>query len=133
MKVAVIGSRSFQNYSMIKEKLDILNSIRKITCIVSGGADGADKLGERYADENGIKKIIHEAKWDDLSQPDALIKTNSYGKKYDARAGFRRNYFIIDDADLILAFQINKSKGTQHSIDYAKKKDKPIKVFQISM
>jgi predicted Rossmann fold nucleotide-binding protein DprA/Smf involved in DNA uptake len=133
MKVAVIGSRTFKNYSMLKEKLDKLNEIKKITCIVSGGAEGADSLGARYADENNIKKIIHEAQWSDLSHPDALIKTNSYGKKYDARAGFRRNYFIIDDADIVIAFQISKSSGTQHSIDYAKKLDKPIKVFEISM
>ena len=131
MKVAVIGSRSFQNYSMIKEKLDILNSIRKITCIVSGGADGADKLGERYADENGIKKIIHEAKWDDVTHPDARVKVNDYGKKYDANAGFRRNRDIVNDADVILAFQINRSPGTQNSIDYEKKIGKPIKVISV--
>ena len=118
---------------MVKEKLDKLNSIRKITCIVSGGADGADSLGEKYADDYGIPKTIHMAKWDDLSHPDALVKTNTYGKKYDARAGFRRNYFIIDDADLVLAFQINRSKGTQHSIDYAKKINKPIKVYEFKM
>lgn len=133
MKVAVIGSREFKNYNMVQTKLDKLNAMKKITAIVSGGAKGADTLAETYAEQNNIPTIIHLPKWDDLTHPDALIKVNKWKKEYDARAGFRRNKYIVDDADIVIAFQINKSKGTQDSIDYAKQTNTPVKVFAISM
>jgi len=129
MKVAVIGSRGFTDYSKLKDYLDRLNALRPISLIVSGGAAGADSLGERWADENGVEKLVFEAKWDDLTHPDARIKVNAYGKKYDANAGFRRNKDIIDAANVILAFWDGKSPGTRNSIDYAKFKNKPLKII----
>ena len=50
MKVAVIGSRSFNKYENVVNVLSKLT----ITEIISGGAVCADKLGERYANENEI-------------------------------------------------------------------------------
>lgn len=79
MIYAVIGSRNFTDYNFVKQCLDLYN----ITTIVSGGARGADSLAARYAQENSIKLIVHEAKWSDLSQP-CVIKTNSRGEKYNA-------------------------------------------------
>jgi hypothetical protein len=128
MKVAVIGGRDFDNYSLVFNKLDKLNKLNKITHIVSGGAKGADAIGKAYALRNNIIYIEHEAKWNDLSHPDALIR-EKYGKKYDANAGFRRNKYIINDADIIIAFWNNKSLGTKDSITYAKSINKPIKIF----
>lgn len=45
MKIAVIGSRTFDDYNRLKRILDLYPA----TTIVSGGAHGADSLGERYA------------------------------------------------------------------------------------
>jgi predicted Rossmann fold nucleotide-binding protein DprA/Smf involved in DNA uptake len=45
MKVAVIGSRSFNDYEKLKDTLSKIS----ISLLVSGGANGADKLGEQYA------------------------------------------------------------------------------------
>jgi hypothetical protein len=129
MKVAVIGSRGFADYEKVKDYLGRLNAKRKIALIVSGGADGADSLGERWADENGVQKLIFEAKWDDLTHPDARIKVNSRGKKYDANAGFRRNRDIVDNCDVVLAFWDGRSPGTKNSIDYARSKNKPLKII----
>ena len=53
MKVAIIGSRDIPDpeavYKLICDKVPI-----NCTEIVSGGAEGVDKLAERYADEHGI-------------------------------------------------------------------------------
>lgn len=68
MKVAVIGSRGFTDYEKVKDYLGRLDSKRKITLIVSGGADGADSLGERWADENGVQKLIFRG---EMGRPDA--------------------------------------------------------------
>ena len=59
MKVGVIGSRNFNDYELVKETLTRL----KITLLVSGGAKGADSLGERYANENNITTLIFKPDW----------------------------------------------------------------------
>ena len=48
MRLAVIGSRCFTNYNLLSDTLTKFDSEpnRKITAIISGGAQGADKLAE---------------------------------------------------------------------------------------
>jgi len=110
MKVAVIGSRTFNDYEKV---VSVLNDIPNITKIVSGGAKGADYLGEKYAYYNTIPKIIHLPEWD------------KYGKK----AGFVRNKLIVDDADIVVAFWDGISLGTKSSIEYANKTSKKVVII----
>ena len=56
MKLAIIGSRSFVDYNRLCRELAPYKP--KISEIISGGAKGADTLGERYALENGFKTQI---------------------------------------------------------------------------
>ena len=77
--VIVAGSRSFNNYSMLKEKLDYYLSVKisqgfKIH-IVSGGAKGADILAEQYAKEKGYESLVFPADWN----------------RFDKSAGYKRN------------------------------------------
>jgi hypothetical protein len=109
MKVAVIGSRGFNNYELIKETLSSLD----ITLVVSGGAMGADTLGERYARENGIPTKIFKPDW-----------TKGRG------AGFLRNTDIINEADTVVAFWDGKSRGTLDSIKKAEKQGKKVLIIQ---
>jgi hypothetical protein len=106
MKVAVIGSRSFNDYQKLKDTLSKLD----ITLIVSGGANGADKLGEQYANENGIPTKIFLPDWE----------------KHGKSAGFLRNTDIINESDLVIAFWDNNSGGTKDSIDKAEKQGKNV-------
>jgi len=61
MNLGIVGSRTFSNYSLLKQFVDKFKTNFKIDNIVSGGAIGADSLGAKYADENNISKIIHPA------------------------------------------------------------------------
>ena len=55
-KVIIAGGRDFENYSYLKESLDrILPDVKEPIVIVSGGASGADILGERYARDKGYE------------------------------------------------------------------------------
>ena len=101
MKVAVIGGRDFNDYENLKSILELF----PITTIVSGGANGADKLSERYAAEKGIPTQIFLPEWD------------LFGKK----AGFLRNTTIIENSELVVAFWDSKSRGTRDSIGKANK------------
>lgn len=103
-KVIIAGSRSFQNYSILKEYADFkLSKIRDPIEIVSGGAKGADTLGERYAKEKGYSVKIVLADWE------------QFGKA----AGYMRNIQMAKYADALLAFWDGKSHGTMHMIQNA--------------
>jgi len=106
MKVAVIGSRSFNDYELVKETLKHY----AITLLVSGGAKGADSLGERYANENNIQTLIFKPDWE----------------KHGRAAGMIRNTDIINNADTIIAFWDGESKGTKDSLTKAEKLGKNI-------
>jgi len=108
MKLAVVGSRDFNNYELLKSKLDAIHKKRPITLIVSGGAKGADSLSERWAKENNIETLIFIPDW------------NKFGK----RAGFLRNEDIIKNSDAVIAFWDGESRGTLSSINLAKKYEK---------
>lgn len=109
MKVAVIGSRSFNDYEEVKR---ILSEI-KITLLISGGASGADSLGERYAKENNIETKIFLPDW------------NKHGKV----AGLLRNTDIVNEAELVVAFWDGVSKGTKDSLNKAQEKGKNILII----
>ena len=51
MKVIIAGGRDFSNYEFLKMKCDVVLHGKPIVEIVSGTANGADKLGERYSIE----------------------------------------------------------------------------------
>ena len=113
MKLAIIGSRIFDDYKLLQETLEQHKS--RITLVVSGAAKGADSLGEKWALENNIETLIFPADW------------NKHGKK----AGFIRNEDIIKNCDCCIAFWDGISKGTKHSISLCKKYNKPYQIIEI--
>jgi len=108
MKIIVAGSRNFNNYELLRDRLNYLlkdvSNKDEIT-IVSGGARGADQLGERYAKEKGYKTIRKLADWD----------------KYGKSAGYKRNEEMAKIADVCVCFWDGESRGTKHMIDLSKK------------
>ena len=108
-KLAVIGSRTFTDYDLLKKILDEYPPF----ILVSGGCKGADRLSEIYIDEKGYQKIIIKPDW----------------KRYGRGAGIRRNAEIINLADEVVAFW-SGSKGTGHSIELAQKKGIPLRVIE---
>ena len=113
MKLAIIGSRDFNDLTKLNNELEPYLS--RIEMVVSGGAKGADKMGEEWAKRNNIKTLIFLAEW------------NKFGKS----AGFIRNEDIIKNCDEVIAFWDGMSKGTKHSISLAEKFNKPCKIVFI--
>lgn len=111
-KLAVIGSREFQDYDFLAKELDK----HEPSLIISGGCSGADSLSNQYAKDKGLPILIFYPDW-------------SQGKG----AGFARNSKIIEAADEVLAFQVNKSKGTQDSINKARKAGKRVYLHEIAI
>ena len=114
-RVVIAGCRDYENYEQAKEFIDIcLSNVRKENeiIIVSGGARGADAIGERYAKENGFAVEKYPADWE----------------KYGKSAGPIRNKQMAEISDYVICFWNEKSKGTKSMIDFAKKLNKPVKI-----
>ncbi len=107
---AVVGSRTFSDYKLLETVLDEF----EIEEIITGGARGADRLAETYADARGIKKRVIRPDYDRYGRPAPLV----------------RNRVIVDLADRVVAFWDGKSRGTRSVIDYAGKKNKQVTVIQ---
>lgn len=113
MKVAVIGSRGFNNYDLVKKTLSNI----EITLLVSGGADGADSLGEQYAIENNIETKIFLPDWE----------------KHKRAAGMIRNTDIVNESEVVVAFWDGTSRGTLDSINKAKKLNKKLIIINYEL
>ncbi|MCB5162631.1 SLOG family protein [Marinomonas algarum] len=114
MKVAIIGSRSLSDYSLVDEALRTGTDLNTITAIISGGAKGADTLAEKFAADCSLEIQIFKPDW----------------KLYGRGAGIVRNKQIIESADKIFAFWDGKSKGTLNSINIAKKLGKDLTIIE---
>lgn len=134
-KIIIAGSRDFRDYEFLKQKCDkALKAISETheIWIVSGTAEGADQLGERYALERGYFLIQCPAPWDDIKdKPKSEIRKNKSGKFFWKKAGLVRNEQMAEIADALIAFQKNKSGGTVHMIRTAEKNNLKIKVYEV--
>ncbi len=115
MKVAIVGSREYNNYTEFKQYLDAFRNHIQIDMIISGGAKGVDKMAYDYAVESGITFVCHPPKPEDGFP----------------RAYFRRNLRIVEQADCVIAFPKGKSAGTRHSIGLANKLKKELYVVEL--
>ena len=117
----VVGSRSYDDYDFIKQKLDYLLSNYQNIVIVSGGAKGVDTCAKRYAQEKGYNYKEFPAEWD----------------KYGNKAGYIRNaamhvYLSKQQNRGCVAFWDGSSKGTKHNFGLAKKYNNPIKIVSVN-
>ena len=127
MKVIIAGGRDFNDYEKLKKA--IAQSGWDITEVVSGGAKGADSLGERWASDNGVPVKKFPAKWNDLTQAGSVIKTNKWKKKYNANAGFFRNEEMAVYADALIAME--GGNGTADMTKRAKKHKLQIHTYEM--
>lgn len=115
MHIIIAGCRDFNDYSVVeKEVMGLIGKvIGKIEIeIISGGATGADALGERFAKEHNLSLKVVPADW----------------KTYGRSAGPRRNEQMARMAGTLIAFWDGKSRGTKNMIDTAKRLGLRVKV-----
>lgn len=66
MRVILAGGRDFSDYDEMVQ--GIADSGFEISQVVSGGARGADALGEKYAKKNNIELNIFPADWEQFGK-----------------------------------------------------------------
>lgn len=111
MRTIVAGGRNVTDYRVVLNAMDIIGWTP--TVIISGNANGVDKLGERWAKENVVVTEIFPANWD----------------KYGKSAGYIRNDLMAKEAEALLLIWDGKSKGSGHMLKSAIKHKLKIMVY----
>lgn len=96
MRTIVAGSRTIKDYSIVKQAIE--NSGFDVTTLISGTADGVDKLAEQWAVENNVTIEQHTEDW------------NKWGRA----AGPVKNQEMADCAEACIIVWDKVSKGTKN-------------------
>jgi hypothetical protein len=154
MKVLVCGSRTYSHPEIIADKLGTLLAEHGEMHLISGGAPGADRCAERWAEgvwsrdkaadrPCRIVWSIYLPDWDSCSAlcPDDggdHRRTHKDGTAYCPVAGPARNQRMLDEhpnIDMVLAFMdkpLAMSKGTKDMVGRAEHAGIPVRVFPAS-
>lgn len=112
MRVIIAGSRTITDKQLVEEAIKA--SAFEITEVVSGGAIGVDRMGEKYADMHNIPVKMFRADW----------------KKWGVSAGAIRNKEMARYADALIAVWDGVSPGTRMMIEFAKELNLKVFVYE---
>lgn len=98
MKTIIAGSRTIASVSYLYDA--IRRSGFEITEVVCGEAQGVDKMGRWWAEQNSVPIASYPADW----------------KKFGKNAGKMRNWQMARYADALIAIWDGISSGTAHMI-----------------
>ena len=127
MKVAIVGSRRYENKKKIKDFVfKLKEQYGTDTIIVSGGCKtGADKYAKKYALELGLQYEEYPP-FHEVHNLYCTMPSSRYGKDFNMKNFFARNKIIAGTSDFIVAFipEGVESDGTFSTLNYAKKLNK---------
>lgn len=109
VRVIIAGGRDFTDYHKLKTYMNCLLQLldKSQVEIISGGAKGADFLGERYAREFGYKLKRFPADW------------NKYGKAAGPIRNKEMALYAAEAKGVLVAFWDGSSRGTYDMITRA--------------
>ena len=127
MRVAVIGSRRYENKKKIKDFIFKLKQKHgDETIIVSGGCkQGADRYAKKYALELGLQYEEYPP-FHEVHNLYCVLPDTRYDKPFSMRNFFVRNKIIASVCAYIVAFIPNgiEANGTKNVLEYSKKLNK---------
>lgn len=109
-RVLVCGGRDYADYWTVFEVLDGQHKSDPISCLIEGGALGADRFARRWATDRGVRLQTFDADW----------------MKYGRSAGPIRNkaMLAVGRPDLVIAFP--GGRGTANMVRQAREFDIPV-------
>lgn len=120
--ILVCGSRTWTDERVIREALDARMPYDaladdQLPTVMHGNARGADRIAADVAVDLGFWVQAFPADW----------------KRHGKAAGPIRNRQMLDaEPDVVLAFQVRNSRGTQDTVDEALRRGIPVYVFRPS-
>jgi hypothetical protein len=110
-RILVCGSRDWEDPALIRQVLDEQVQLRPHDVIIQGGCRGADRMAAMVARTMGATIETYPADW----------------RRNGRAAGPQRNILMLNThPNLIVAFQLNDSKGTAHVIAEARARGIPV-------
>lgn len=111
--ILVCGSREWTDQALIHRRLAYWREPDMAQVVIHGAAKGADTQAARIAKDLGYTVEPFPADW----------------RKHGKPAGIIRNIAMLDrNPDLVIAFQVNGSRGTQHTISAARTRGYQVEV-----
>lgn len=111
MRTIIAGSRGIVLFEILE--LAIKKAPFEVTTVISGGADGVDKMGENYAKKHKLPVEVFLPDW----------------AKHGKAAGPIRNRQMADNAEALLALWDGVSRGTKNMIEEAKARNLHVYVY----
>ena len=109
MKLLIVGSRGIDEFDLTEYVSNETN------VIITGGACGIDAIAEKFADDHRLSKIVLRPEY----------------RLYKRGAPLKRNELMVDMCDEVLAVWNGSSHGTRYTIEYAKSKNKKLKIVKV--
>jgi len=110
----VTGSREFDDYKMLQTKLyNLLSPRSNHITIISGGDEGADKLGEKFAIDYGTDLLIMPADWETRG------KYAVYERNIDMALTAIKDASVYKTNIMLVIFWDGKSIDTRNMISIA--------------
>lgn len=139
-KISIVGSRHPIGYTKIfTQELARKLSLAGV-CIVSGGAQGVDGLAHQAAGVSNTIMVagtgldirypaIHQKLIADIEKEGLVLSQFEAGKPSLKWNFPSRNELIVALGDVLIVAQADLKSGTMHSIEFARKMQKPIYVL----
>jgi len=115
MLTVIAGSRGIIDYTVLCTAVQ--ESGFTIVRVLSGGARGVDRLGERWAAEHGLPWLVMPADWD----------------RNGRAAGLIRNCEMAQIAGQAIVLWDGHSRGTAHMIEQMRQLNKPVHVKIVNL
>ena len=77
MRVLVCGGRNFSDTDLMAFSLGSIHKATPITCIIEGGALGADRFARRWAVDRGVWFETFPADWDNFGKRAGPIRNGA--------------------------------------------------------
>ena len=124
MKIAIVGSRRYENKKKIKDFIfKLKKEYGEDTIIVSGGCkQGADKYAKKYTLELGLQYDEYPP-FHEVHNLFCTLPESRYSKPYSVKNFFARNKIIAGTSDYVVGFIPNgvEANGTMNTLQYAEK------------
>lgn len=114
-RIIISGSRSFDNYDLLSKTMNALTFKLDQVEVLSGHAEGADRLGEKWAAQHYHTYHVYRPDYD----------------KHGKGAPLKRNEEMAQNADCCVCFWDGQSNGTAHMIAMAKKYKLKLRVIKV--
>ena len=112
MKVAIVGSRGYQDETRVRHY--VMTELTTGDVVISGGAKGVDSWAADAARRRGLEVVEHLPNYD----------------VYGAAAPKKRNAIIAIHCDRMVAFWDGSSSGTANAVTWAVTYRRPVEVIR---